>query len=137
MMKYSGKKVDRTYMKRVMIGLGVMALCVVLATMLVTTFTISGTLAESKLEVVAAASLFISALIGSFTVRSVKGQGNAKAILIYAGCNVALILLCSLLLSKGITHNFLMKLGLLVLGSAAGLLNSKSRTKKYKKIINK
>jgi len=105
--------------------------------MLVTTFTISGTLAESKLEVVAAASLFISALIGSFTVRSVKGQGNAKAILAYAGCNVALILLCGLLLSKGVTHNFLMKLGLLVLGSAAGLLNSKSRTKKYKKIINK
>lgn len=136
-MKYSGKKAERTYMKSVMIGLGVMTLCVVLATMLVTTFTISGTLAESKLEVVSAVSLFISALIGSFTVRSVKGQGSTKAILVYAGCNVALILLSSLLLSKGVTHNFLVKLGLLVLGSAAGLANRKNRTKKYKKIINK
>ena len=83
------------------------------------------------------AALSISAVIGSFTVKSVKGQGNTKAILIYAGCNVALILLSGLIVSKGVTHNLLIKLGFLALGSAAGLLNSKSRTKKYKKIINK
>ena len=136
-MKYSGRKPERTDIKSAMIGLGIMSLCIVLAAMLVTTFTISGTLAESKMEVVTMAALSISAVIGSFTVKSVKGQGNTKAILIYAGYNVALILLSGLIVSKGVTHNLLIKMGFLALGSAAGLLNSKSRTKKYKKIINK
>ena len=136
-MKYSGRKPERTDIKSAMIGLGIMSLCIVLAAMLVTTFTISGTLAESKMEVVTMAALSISAVIGSFTVKSVKGQGNAKAILVYAGCNVALILLCSLLLSKGVTHNLLIKLGFLAIGSGAGLLNIKNKTTKYKKAINR
>ena len=135
-MKYSGKKANNTYGKAVLIGLCVAVVSMILGAMLLSTFVISGSIGEEKIDIGVIALLIVSSVMGSVCVRVIKGEGSTIAVLILLGCVAALGLLSNVIFFGGSIHNLPWKMAVIATGGIVSVLRKKDKNKKYRSFKN-
>ena len=135
--KHSHKDVDKTYRNSLLLAIGCAMLCILLGTMLLSTFLISGAVDVKRMDIGAAVVLCTAATIASFSLKMKIGEGSRGVILIFLGVLGIVLLLLNVVMTGGHFNGVTVKMGATLLGGSAMMFGSNRKMKRKKRRKNK
>lgn len=127
------KNTDKNYGKTLLVALGCAVVSVLLCGMLLTTFMVSGSLDIGRMDAGAVVILGLSSLLGAIYIKTKMKEGRGVVNIIYVASLVMLLLISNFVIAGATFHSVLLKLIVIILGSAISLLGEKGKSRKYKR----
>lgn len=135
--KHIHKGMDKTYYNTLLVALGSAMLCILLGSMLLSTFLISEVLEVNHKEIGSAVVLFASAITASLLLKVKIGEGSKGAILILLSVVGGVLLLLNIIILGGTFDNAVLKMCSVVLGGSVLMFGGKGKTKRNKRRKNR
>lgn len=134
--KYSHKEIDKIYWKTLLLATGCAVVCILLGCMLLSTLLISEVVDIKHLDIGAAAVLFVASITASLLMKKRIGEGSKGVILVCIGILMGTLLLLNSIIHEWEVNKVPLKIGALVVGGCAMMLESKGKNKKKKRRRN-